>query len=206
MNTEPLIHVIDDDEPLRTALLRLLRAAEFDACGYASAGDLLLNPLPDRPGCLLLDVRMPGPSGLDLQEALRRRGVMLPVIFLTGYGDVPTSVRAMKAGAVDFLTKPVEAETLFHAVRRAIEIDAVQRAAREATARLRDRFASLTPGERDVFDRIVEGKLNKQIADELGVAERTVKLWRAQAMAKLEAGSAAELGRIAEQWRQLADE
>ena len=119
---------------------------------------------------------------------------------------MPTSVRAMKAGAVDFLTKPVEAETLFDAVRRALERDAAQRASRADADRLRARFATLTAGERDVFDRIVEGKLNKQIADELGVAERTVKLWRAQAMVKLEAGSAAELGRIAEQWRQLADE
>jgi FixJ family two-component response regulator len=201
MSTPPLIHVIDDDESLRTALLRLLAAAGFEARHYASTGDFLMQPPPDRPGCLLLDVRMPGPSGLDLQEALRRQGVTLPIIFLTGHATVAASVRAMKAGAVDFLTKPVDRDTLFDALRRALERDALQRAAREEAARLRARFALLTPGERQVFDRIVAGKLNKQIADDLGIAERTVKLWRAQIMAKLGVGSAAELGRLAEQLR-----
>ena len=206
MNTTPLIHVVDDDESLRTALLRLLSAAGFEACGYASTGDFLLHPLPDRPGCLLLDVRMPGPSGLDLQAALQRQGITLPVIFLTGHADVASSVRAMKAGAVDFLTKPVERDTLLDALQRALERDALQRAARDEADRLRARFASLTPREREVFDRIVAGRLNKQIADELGIAERTVKLQRAQVMAKLGAGSAAELGRLAERLRHLSDE
>ena len=201
MSTTPLIHVVDDDESLRTALLRLLGAAGFEARGYASTGDFLLHPLPDRPGCLLLDVRMPGPSGLDLQAALKRQGITLPVIFLTGHADVTSSVRAMKAGAVDFLTKPVKRDTLLDALRRALERDALQRAARDEADRLRARFASLTPREREVFDLIVAGRLNKQIAEELGIAERTVKLQRAQVMAKLGAGSAAELGRLAERLR-----
>ena len=201
----PLIHVVDDDESLRTALLRLLGAAGFEARGYASVGDFLLQPPLDHPGCVLLDVRMPGPSGLDLQAALRRQGNPLPVVFLTGYADVVASVRAMKAGAVDFLIKPIERDALFDAIQRALERDAAQRAAIAEAERLRTRFSSLTPRERAVFERIVAGKLNKQIADELGIAERTVKMQRAQLMTKLGVGSAAELGRLAEQLRHLLD-
>ena len=200
-----LIHVVDDDESLRTALLRLLGAAGFEACGYASTGDFLLQPPPDRPGCVLLDVRMPGPSGLDLQAALRRQGNALPVVFLTGYADVAASVRAMKAGAVDFLTKPVEREALFEALQRALDRDAAQRAARAEAERLRVAFSTLTPRERAVFDGIVAGQINKQIADALGIAERTVKLQRAQLMAKLGVNSVAELGRLAERLQHLPD-
>jgi FixJ family two-component response regulator len=200
----PLIHVVDDDDSLRTALLRLLAAAGFEARGYASTGEFLLQPPPDRPGCVLLDVRLPGPSGLDLQAALQRQGVALPVVFLTGHADVPSSVRAMKAGAVDFLTKPVRRETLLEALSRALERDTGQREARNEIARLRERFDSLTDREREVFDRVVAGKLNKQIAGDLGIAERTVKAERAQVMLKLGVGSAAELGRLAERLRQLS--
>jgi FixJ family two-component response regulator len=203
MNTAPLIHVVDDDESLRTALLRLLDAAGYEARGYASTGDFLLDPPTDRPGCVLLDVRMPGPSGLDLQDALKRQGMALPVVFLTGHANVADSVRAMKAGAVDFLTKPVERHTLLDALKRALASDALQRATRENEARLRERFSSLTPREREVFDRIVAGLLNKQIAEELGIAERTVKLQRAHLMEKLGVTSAAELGGLAEQLKRL---
>jgi FixJ family two-component response regulator len=205
MSTTPLIHVVDDDESLRKALLRLLDAAGFEARGYASTGDFLLNPPPDRPGCLLLDVRMPGPSGLDLQEALQSRGITLPIVFLTAHADVASSVRAMKAGAVDFLMKPVKRDTLFDALQRALQRDALQRSAREEEDQLRALFVSLTRREREVFDHITAGKLNKQIADELGIAERTVKLQRAQVMAKLGADSVAELGRLAERLRHLSD-
>lgn len=204
MSASPLIHVVDDDESLRTALLRLLGAAGFEARVYASAGDFLLNPLPDRPGCVLLDVRMPGPSGLELQAALLRQGIALPVVFLTAHADVSSSVRAMKAGAVDFLTKPVNRETLLEALRRALSRDAEQRAARAEADLLRSLFASLAPRELAVFDRIVAGRLNKQIAAELGVAERTVKAERAQVMTKLRVGSAAELGLLAEQLKRLS--
>ena len=201
----PLIHVVDDDESLRTALLRLLDAAGFSARGYASVGDFLLQPPPDGPGCVLLDVRMPGPSGLDLQAALQRQGNALPVVFLTGYADVATSVQAMKAGAVDFLTKPIQREALFEALQRALARDATEREARAQAAQLRAAFAALTPRERAVFDRVVAGQLNKQIAEALGIAERTVKLQRAQLMAKLGVTSAAELGRLAERLRHLPD-
>ncbi len=204
MITAPLIHVVDDDASLRAALLRLLAAAGFEARGYASAGDFLMQPPPDRPGCVLLDVRMPGPSGLELQAHLQERGVALPVIFLTAYADVTSSVRAMKAGAVDFLTKPIERDALLDALRRALERDARQNAERAEAARLRALFASLTPREREVFDRIVAGEQNRQIGQELGVSERTVKAERAQVMAKLGAGSAAELGRLAERFRRLS--
>lgn len=205
MTLPPLIHVVDDDEPLRTALLRLLLASGFEARGYGSAGDFLMTPPPDRPGCVLLDVRMPGPSGLDLQAALRERNITLPVIFLTGHADVSSSVRAMKTGAVDFLTKPVERETLFDAVGRALGLDAAERAARAEAVRLRSRFATLTPREREVFELVVGGRLNKQIAGQLGIAERTVKADRAQVLAKLGVGSAAELGALAERLRRLTD-
>jgi FixJ family two-component response regulator len=204
MSTTPLIHVVDDDPSMRAALLRLLDAAGFEARGYSSTGEFLLQPLPERPGCLLLDLRLPGPSGLDLQAALQQRDIRLPIVFLSGHANVAASVRAMKAGAVDFLTKPVKRDVLLDAIGRALERDAMQRTAREKADLLRARFESLTERQRQVFERIVAGRLNKQIADDLGVAERTVKREREQVMVKLEAGSAAELGRLAELLRHPA--
>lgn len=204
MSNVALIHVVDDDESQRVALLRLLGAAGFETRGYDSSGAFLLQPLPDRPGCLLLDMHLPGPSGLELQAALQRQGIRLPVVFLTGYGDVASSVQAMKAGAVDFLSKPIGRDALLDAIGRALARDRELRAAAREAAALRSRFATLTPRERDVFDRVVAGKLNKQIADALGIAERTVKLQRAQMMRKLGAGSAAELGALAERLKGLS--
>jgi len=204
MSTKPLVHVIDDDDSLRTALLRLLDAAGFEARGYASTGAFLLQPPIDGPGCILLDVCLPGPSGLELQDALRRQGVALPIIFLTGHADVASSVRAMKAGAVDFLEKPVARDTLIDALRRALARDDSERKERAGERELRMRFDSLTPREREVFDRIVVGKLNKQIAGELGIGERTVKAQRSQVMLKLDVESAAELGRLAEQLQRMS--
>jgi FixJ family two-component response regulator len=195
----PIIHVVDDDDSLRTAVMRLLRAAGYAVQGYRSAGEFLLAPRDNTAGCIVLDVRMPGPSGLDLHEALRREKDALPVIFLTGHGDIPMSVRAMKAGAVDFLTKPVARETLLSAVQNALACDAQRRTARARAAALRARYEALTARERAVFSLVVAGKLNKQIALELGIAERTVKAHRAQVMDKLQADSLAELVRIAEQ-------
>ncbi|MET0544011.1 MAG: response regulator [Variovorax sp.] len=197
----PLIHVIDDDASLRTALMRLLDAIGLEARGYASTGEFLLHPPPDREGCLLLDVNLPGPSGLDLQEVLHERGDALPVVFLTGHADVPSSVRAMKAGAVDFLEKPVAREALVGAIERALARDKIQRAARSEAQQLERLFASLSLRERQIFDLVVAGKLNKQIADELGTSERTVKTQRASLMVKLGAESAAELGSLAERLR-----
>jgi FixJ family two-component response regulator len=197
VNKPPIIHVVDDDASLRAAMIELLDAAGFRVREYASTGEFLLTPPADEPGCLLLDVRLPGPSGLDLQAGMQRHGISLPVIFLTGYADVPTSVRAMKAGAVDFLEKPVTRDVLLEAIRRALDYDARQRATREDARRRSTLLEQLTTREREVFDRIVDGKLNKQIAEELGVSLRTVKAYRAQLMIKLSVNSAAELGRLA---------
>jgi FixJ family two-component response regulator len=197
VNKSPIIHVVDDDASLRTAMMELLDAAGFRVCEYASTGEFLLKPPADEPGCLLLDVRLPGPSGLDLQGGMQRHGISLPVIFLTGYADVPTSVRAMRAGAVDFLEKPVTRDVLLEAIHRALDYDAKQRAAREDARQRNTLLEQLTTREREVFDRIVGGRLNKQIAEELGVSLRTVKAYRAQLMFKLSVNSAAELGRIA---------
>jgi len=196
-----VIHIVDDDDSLRSALQRLLAAAGYRVRTYASAGEFLLDPPAEAPGCLLLDLQMPGPSGLELQEALSRHGIVLPVIFLTGHGDLAAGVRAMKAGAVDFLTKPVERAPLLAAIERALVVDAARRAQRAANADLRARLDQLTAREREVFELVVAGRLNKQIAEALGIAERTVKAQRAQVMAKLGAANAAELGRIAAQLR-----
>jgi len=197
MSAAPLIHVVDDDSSMRSALLLLLGELGFDVQGYGSTGEFLLQPLPDRPGCLLLDLRLPGPTGLELQGALQRQGIMLPVVFLTGHANVDACVRAMKAGAVDFLTKPVKREILLDAIQRALARDAVQRTAHVEEERLHLRFASLTQRQREIFDLIVAGQLNKQIAYELGIAERTVKREREQVMTKLSANSPADLGRLA---------
>jgi FixJ family two-component response regulator len=198
MTATPLIHIVDDDESMRTALQRLLTEGGFQTRAYGSTGEFLLEPLPDQPACLLLDVRLPGPSGLELQAALQRYNVEVPVIFLTGHADVASSVRAMKAGAVDFLEKPVEPDILFAAIRSALARDESWRAARETAERKRKRLDGLTPQQREVFEGIVAGKLNKQIAHELAISERTVKSRRAEVMAKLDADSVAELVRQAE--------
>ena len=184
-----VIHVVDDDEDMRTALARLLQAEGYEVRTYASAGDFLLKPPAPGAGCLLLDLQMPGPSGLELQRA-----VSLPVVFLTGRGDVASSVRAMKAGAVDFLTKPVEPATLLNAVAAALARGFRQEDGRKAQAS----YERLTARERSVFEQVVAGKPNKQIARALGITERTVKMHRAQVMAKMQAGSLAELVRSAE--------
>jgi FixJ family two-component response regulator len=199
MSAEPLIHIVDDDDSLRQALQRLLTAAGYRVQAHASAGDFLLTAPDDAPGCLLLDLRMPGPSGLELFESLRRHGLRQPAIFLTGHGDLSTGVRAMKAGAVDFLTKPVDRDTLLQAVAAALQADAQRRRSDAAAAALHERLDQLTQREREIFRLVAAGQLNKQIAYTLGLSERTVKYERAQVMAKLGAGTAAELGRIAAQ-------
>src|SRR5207244_1954606 len=195
----PIVHVVDDDDSLRKAVTRLLRAAGYDVRTYASAGDFALTSREDNiRGCVLLDVRMPGPSGLDLQEALGREEEPLPVIFLTAHGDVPTSVRAMKAGAVDFLTKPIKRDALLSAVRTALARDLRLHTSHKQRRDLRMRFEKLTPRERNVFELVVAGRLNQPIGAELGLAERTVKAHRAQVMAKIQATSLAELVHLAD--------
>ncbi len=199
IETRPVVHFVDDDASLRAALGGLLRAAGYDVRTYASAGEFLLDPADAASGCLLLDLRLDGPSGLDLQEALVRRGCRIPIVFMSAHGDIPASVRAMKAGAVDFLTKPVERGPLLAAIRAALAREAAQSATEERRAELRKRYASLTDRERAVLQGVVDGKLNKQIAGDLDIAERTVKAHRANVMAKLGADSPAVLGRMVEQ-------
>jgi FixJ family two-component response regulator len=196
-SNRPVVHVVDDDAGFRRGVCRLLQAAGYEPRPHASAGDFLLAEPSEGPACVLLDVRMPGPSGLDLQEALARRGEAPPIVFLSGHGDIPMSVRALKAGAVDFLTKPVGRETLLAAVDAALEQDTARRAERADIQALRQRYDRLTPREREVLELVVAGKLNKQIAGDLGAAERTVKAHRAQVMEKMEVASLADLVRAA---------
>jgi len=198
MKNPPLIHVIDDDASLRAATIELLNAAGYRARGYASTGEFLLELPGDEPGCLLLDVRLPGPSGLDLQAAMGRHGITLPVIFLTGYADVPTSVRAMKAGAVDFLTKPVRDKDLLDAIARAEQQDAGTRQTGAEVAAIEAKIATLTPREREVLTHVIAGRLNKQIAGDLGTVEKTIKVHRGRMMEKLGVRTIVDLVRLAE--------
>ena len=198
-NINPVVHVVDDDVSMREALCRLLNASGFEARQYESAGEFLLSSPSDTPGCLLLDIRMPGPSGMDLQYALSQRADSLPVVFLTGFGDIPMSVLAIKRGAVDFLTKPIEREALLAAVNTAIERDIARREGDDRRHDLQHNFASLTARERQVFAQVAEGRLNKQIAASLSTCERTVKAHRAHVMEKLHVHSVAELVHLAVQ-------
>ena len=201
----PLVHVVDDDDASRLAVLALLDASGFEASGYATAGHFLLHPLPDRPSCLLLELHMPGPSGLDLQSALERMGMALPIVFLTARADIASSVQAMKSGAIDVLQKPVARDALFDALQRALARATAQRDERGRAEELKLRFAALAPRERRVLADVVAGRLNKQIAEQLGIVERTVKLIRAQVMTKVGANSLPELVRFAERLSQVRD-
>lgn len=198
MTITPAVHVVDDDASMRTSLRRLLSGAGHRVTTYASAEDLLEVAGPSLAGCILLDLRLPGASGLELQEALASRGCHPPIVFLTAHGDVAAGVRAMKHGAIDFLEKPVGADELLAAVQAALDRDATTRRQREELTELSSRVARLTERERDVWLRVALGQLNKQIAYELGIVERTVKLHRANAMRKLGAHSTADLVRLAE--------
>jgi len=194
---ESMIFLVDDDDSFREALRRLLTSAGFQVEAFPTAQAFLAARRPDVPCCLVLDVQLPGLGGLDLQRELHAADAMLPIIFLTGYGDIPMSVHAMKAGAVEFLTKPVRQQDLLDAIRQAIERDGADRLQRNELAQLRRRYALLTAREREVMARIVVGQLNKQIAAEFGTLESTVKEQRAQVMKKMQAASFAQLVRLA---------
>ena len=193
------IHVVDDDESFRSAIARRLKHAGYEVATYPSAQQLLDSPLDENePGCILLDVQIPGLSGPELQVRLNELGSTLPVVFLTGHADTPTTVRTMKAGAEDFLTKPVESEQLLDAIERALARHSIARTARNRLDEMRGLMAALTPREKQVFGLIVRGRLNKQIAHELGTTERTIKAHRQQVMEKMKVQSLAELVTMAE--------
>ena len=192
----PTVFLVDDYAPVRNAISRLLRAAGFVVAAFASAEDFLAQYDPSVWGCLVLDLAMPAVSGLELQNILAEKGSFLPIIFLTAYGDIPKSVQAMKRGASDFLTKPVNDEDLLAAVRVAIEKGRALRQEQAELSEIRARLATLTPREREVLEYVVAGKLNKEIAGDLGTVEQTVKIHRAHVMQKMKAHSVAELVRL----------
>jgi len=195
----PIVFLVDDDSSVRKALARLIRAAGYEIQTFASAQEFIESK-PETAGvaCLVLDVRMPGLNGLDLQDVLQAANLPIPIVFITGHGDVPMSVQAMKAGAVDFLPKPVCEETLLPAIEQALARASRQRAQAAELEDISRRLSSLTPREREVMELVVTGMLNKQIAHELGTVEKTIKVHRSRVMEKMEVGSLAELVRLAE--------
>ena len=195
---EPIVFIVDDNSSFREALGRLCRSVGLRAELFGSAAELLQTKLPDVPSCLVLDVRLPGLSGLDFQAELAKQNINVPIIFITGYGDIPMSVKAMKAGAIEFLTKPVRDQDLLDAIRIALERDGKRREGERATSALRARYESPTPREREVMSLVTAGLMNKQVAAETGLAEITVKIHRSHIMKKMEARSLADLVRMAE--------
>lgn len=195
---EPTVLVVDDDEMMREALVGLFRSVGLRVQSYATAADLWSGSRPDAASCLVLDIRLPGGSGLDFQQDLAKANIHIPVIFITGHGDIPMTVRAMKAGAVDFLTKPFRDQDMLDAVMAALERDRKRRDSETASSDVRQRFGTLTPREREVMVHVTAGLMNKQVAARLGVSEITVKIHRGHAMRKMNAKSLADLVRMAD--------
>jgi FixJ family two-component response regulator len=198
METDAIVFVVDDDAPTRESIRNLIRSVGIRVELFSSAQEFLESNRPEMPSCLVLDVRLPGLSGLDLQKRTTEAGMEIPIIFITGYGDIPMTVRAMKAGAVEFLSKPFRDQDLIDAIQLALERDRKARDQRASLEELRNRFARLTPREREVMARVVAGRLNKQVGAQLGMSETTVKIHRHQVMEKMGAGSLPELVRMAD--------
>jgi two-component system response regulator FixJ len=196
MTAEPVVFVVDDDQAIRSSLKWLIESVDLRVEAYGSADDFMSHYYPGRAGCLLLDVRMPGMSGLELQEHFARNQINIPIIIITGHGDVPMAVRAMKAGAVDFIEKPFNDELLLESIRNALALDRRQREIQSQRAELAARLAQLTPREHEVMEMVTEGRSNKEIAIDLGVSAKTVEAHRARVMEKMQAGSLAELVRM----------
>jgi FixJ family two-component response regulator len=197
-NDRAIVHVVDDDESMRGALEGLFESVGLDTQGYAAARDFLSIELADRPGCIVIDIRLPDMNGLDFQAQLTDIGVRLPVVMMTGYGDIPMSVRAMKRGAVDFLSKPFHDQDMLDAVMAAIQRDRKRRTAEDDISRVQQRFATLSPRELQVMQLVTAGKMNKQVAGDLAISEITVKIHRGAAMRKMAARTLADLVRMAE--------
>jgi FixJ family two-component response regulator len=206
VDANPTVLVVDDDPALRQSVGLLLESVGLDAQLFASIADFLRSDPPDGPSCLVLDVRLPGKSGLDFQRELAAANRELSIIFITGHGDIPMTVQAMKGGAIEFLTKPFRDQDLLDAIQLGLSCDRIRRENEKALATLRERFASLSPRERDIMIQVARGRLSKQIAGDIGIAEATVKVHRSRAMHKMNARSLPELGRMVDKLKLVTEE